>query len=61
MNSLQLPFDKAPKAVLGALDLIRETSIMALHYDPKFNEILSAGYMEGQKMNVSNPLLVCKT
>ncbi|KAG1865826.1 hypothetical protein DFJ58DRAFT_863465, partial [Suillus subalutaceus] len=46
-----VPFDKAPSSVCGALALIKERSRLALHKDIPFNEILSAAYMEKQKMS----------
>lgn len=48
-----MPFDKAPSSVCGALALIKERSRAALRRDIPFNEILSAAYMERQKMSVS--------
>jgi len=47
-----IPFDKAPSSVCGALALIEERSRLALRRDVSFNEILSAAYMERQKMAV---------
>ncbi|KIP11598.1 hypothetical protein PHLGIDRAFT_124740 [Phlebiopsis gigantea 11061_1 CR5-6] len=46
-----VPFDEAPTAVTGALDLIK-TRISEAHlgFDPNFNEVLTAAYMEEQKM-----------
>ncbi|KAG1746118.1 hypothetical protein EDB19DRAFT_1690476 [Suillus lakei] len=46
-----VPFDKAPSSVCGALALIKERSRLALQKDIPFNEILSAAYMERQKMS----------
>ncbi|KAG1776986.1 hypothetical protein EV702DRAFT_1104717 [Suillus placidus] len=46
-----VPFDKAPSSVCGALALIKERSRLALQKDIPFNEILSAAYMEKQKMS----------
>jgi len=46
-----VPFDKAPSSVRGALALIKERSRLALRRDIPFNEILSAAYMERQKMS----------
>lgn len=48
-----VPFDKAPSSVCSALALIKERSRLALQKDIPFNEILSAAYMEKQKMSVS--------
>jgi hypothetical protein len=44
--------------VLGALDLIRHRIATALGKGVTFNEVLSAAYMEKQKMAVSNFYLV---
>lgn len=47
-------FDKAPKSVLGALKLIKKRVASVLDGEEiQFNEILSAAYMEKQKMSVS--------
>ncbi|KAG0708360.1 hypothetical protein DFH29DRAFT_892124 [Suillus ampliporus] len=46
-----VPFDEAPSSVCGALALIKERSRLALQKDIPFNEILSAAYMERQKMS----------
>ncbi|KAG1746285.1 hypothetical protein EDD22DRAFT_918224 [Suillus occidentalis] len=46
-----VPFDKAPSSVCSALALIKERSRLALQKDIPFNEILSAAYMEKQKMS----------
>lgn len=46
-----VPFDKAPSSVCGALALIKGRSRLALQRDIPFNEILSAAYMEKQKMS----------
>ncbi|OAX39114.1 hypothetical protein K503DRAFT_690307 [Rhizopogon vinicolor AM-OR11-026] len=46
-----VPFDRAPSSVCGALALIKERSRLALQIDIPFNEILSAAYMERQKMS----------
>ncbi len=56
-DSLQLPFDKAPTAVNSALELVT-TRAKLNGIDPCFNEILSAGYLEGQKMSVSHAHLL---
>lgn len=42
------------KAVLGALELIKQRIATALGKDVPFNEVLSAAYMEKQKMAVSD-------
>ena len=48
-----MPFDSAPKAVVQALDLIKlRMKEASLHSDTGFNEVLSAAYMEEQKMAV---------
>ncbi|KAF9227346.1 hypothetical protein BS17DRAFT_775348 [Gyrodon lividus] len=46
-----IPFDEAPDCVRRALALIKERSRLALGADIPFNEILSAAYMERQKMS----------
>ena len=47
-----VPFDDAPTAVVGALDLIKTRIQEAGLFDPNFNEVLTAAYMEEQKMAV---------
>lgn len=47
-----VPFSQAPTAVLRALDLIRTRAQAVLGTKPNFNEVLSAAYMERQKMAV---------
>lgn len=48
-----MSFDQAPTAVVGALDLIKTRIKEAgLGFDPNFNEVLTAAYMEEQKMAV---------
>lgn len=47
-----MPFDQAPRAVTDALAYIKERVGMTLEQNAKFNEILSAAYMEGQSMSV---------
>jgi hypothetical protein len=42
------------KAVLGALALIKKRIATALGKEIPFNEVLSAAYMEKQKMAVSD-------
>ncbi len=42
------------KAVLGALALIKKRIVTALGKEVPFNEVLSAAYMEKQKMAVSD-------
>jgi hypothetical protein len=49
-----VPFDKAPSSVCGALALIKERTRLVLRRDIPFNEILSAAYMERQKMSVGS-------
>jgi len=44
------PLEDGPKAVLGALALIKHRIATALGKDVPFNEVLSAAYMEKQKM-----------
>ena len=51
-----VPFDGAPSAVVKARDLIqsRMTSVLQAESQPyRFNEVLSAAYMEKQSMAVS--------
>ncbi|KDQ57451.1 hypothetical protein JAAARDRAFT_35165 [Jaapia argillacea MUCL 33604] len=43
-------FDSAPSAVLNARKLIQDRASAALMQNIGFNEVLSASYMEGQKM-----------
>ncbi|THH31340.1 hypothetical protein EUX98_g2852 [Antrodiella citrinella] len=45
-----VPWNEAPAAVEGARKLINERMKQALNNDYHFNEVLSAGYMEKQKM-----------
>ncbi|KAH8107752.1 hypothetical protein BXZ70DRAFT_9324 [Cristinia sonorae] len=45
-----VPWEKAPGAVIAARALINERMKQALGLDYEFNEVLSAGYMEKQKM-----------
>ncbi|KAJ7648702.1 hypothetical protein DFH06DRAFT_1209378 [Mycena polygramma] len=45
-----VPFDRAPSAVLQARDLIEKRIQEALGSHHRFNEVLSAAYMEQQKM-----------
>ncbi|KAG8213942.1 hypothetical protein J3R82DRAFT_10688 [Butyriboletus roseoflavus] len=46
-----VPFCEAPDCVQRALALIKERSTLALHTNIPFNEVLSAAYMERQKMS----------
>ena len=49
-----VPWEKAPTAVNRALDLIKQRIQEAeLSFAPDFNEVLTAAYMEKQKMAVS--------
>ena len=48
-----VPWDRAPSAVCDALGLITHRMRLALGIDANFNEVLSAAYMERQKMAVS--------
>jgi hypothetical protein len=48
------PLEDGAGAVLGALDLIRHRITTALDRNINFNEVLSAAYMEKQKMAVSS-------
>ncbi|KAJ7486451.1 hypothetical protein FB451DRAFT_1026144 [Mycena latifolia] len=45
-----VPFDRAPPAVIQARELIEKRILEALGVPHKFNEVLSAAYMEQQKM-----------
>ncbi|KAF8639503.1 hypothetical protein AX17_001408 [Amanita inopinata Kibby_2008] len=45
-----LPFDQAPSAVLNARKLIESCVSKALNQSSEFNEVLSAAYMERQRM-----------
>lgn len=46
-----VPLEKAPACVREAFDLIKERA-SAVNPDAKFNEILTAAYMEQQSMGV---------
>ena len=48
------PLAEGAKPVIGALELIQDRIAAALGKHIDFNEILSAAYMEKQKMAVSN-------
>jgi hypothetical protein len=48
------PLEDGAKAVLGALALIKHRIATALGKDVSFNEVLSAAYMEKQRMAVSD-------
>lgn len=48
-----MTWEEAPSAVEAARSLINERMKQALNLDYHFNEVLSAGYMEKQKMAVS--------
>ena len=48
------PLAEGAKPVIGALELIQDRIARALGKQIDFNEILSAAYMEKQKMAVSN-------
>ncbi|RXW21281.1 hypothetical protein EST38_g4567 [Candolleomyces aberdarensis] len=45
-----VPFDKAPSAVVMSRKLIQDRISQALDRDTEFNEVLTAAYMEKQKM-----------
>ena len=47
-------WDQAPTAVIGAQEVILQRMKQALGINGGFNEVLSAAYMEKQKMAVSN-------
>lgn len=53
-----MPFGKAPSAVLRAREMIQNRLRKALHIVSNFNEVLSAAYMERQKMAVSSKLTI---
>lgn len=55
-----MPFSDTAEAVNNALELIRTRAEAALNRRPDFNEILSAAYMEQQKMAVSSKSLSLK-
>ena len=46
--------EDSAKAVRGALELIKQRIATALGKEVSFNEVLSAAYMEKQKMAVSD-------
>jgi hypothetical protein len=48
------PLEDGAQAVLGALELIKNRIATALGKEVPFNEVLSAAYMEKQKMAVSD-------
>ena len=50
-------WDQAPRAVISARELILQRMKQALGIDGGFNEVLSAAYMEKQKMAVSDIVL----
>ncbi|KAH9485559.1 hypothetical protein JR316_0002469 [Psilocybe cubensis] len=45
-----VPFDQAPLAVVRARDFMQKRVLQALNIPAQFNEVLSAAYMERQKM-----------
>ncbi|KAI5123916.1 hypothetical protein M0805_006334 [Coniferiporia weirii] len=45
-----VPFEQAPKSVNGALQLIKDRASLVVDEDANFNEILTAAYMEEQRM-----------
>ena len=49
-----MTWDQAPTAVIGAREVILKRMRQALGIDGSFNEVLSAAYMEKQKMAVSD-------
>ena len=53
-----IPWERAPSAVCDALGLIKLRMKHALNIDANFNEVLSAAYMERQKMAVSRKTLL---
>ncbi|KIM73192.1 hypothetical protein PILCRDRAFT_99343 [Piloderma croceum F 1598] len=50
-NGNTVPLLEAPSAVQHAMDLIRLRSLKALGRTPEFNEVLSAAYLNNQKMS----------
>ena len=48
-----VPFDKSPPVVQRALEILHER-VQLVQPETQFNEILSVGYFEDQKMDVSN-------
>lgn len=56
-----VPWERAPSAVCDALELIKLRMKRALDIDANFNEVLSAAYMERQKMAVSKNTLFVAT
>jgi hypothetical protein len=52
-TSNTVPFDQAPSAVVKARELIQNRVFESLGKKVLFNEVLSAAYMERQKMGVS--------
>ena len=54
-------WDQAPTAVIGAREVILQRMRQALGINGSFNEVLSAAYMEKQKMAViaGNSVLRC--
>ena len=48
--------DDGANAVLGALELIKQRIATALGKEVPFNEVLSAAYMEKQKMAVCDTI-----
>ena len=56
-----VPFDKAPRAVIDALDLIKTRPSLALGKPVDFNEALSAGYMEKKSISASIQCLLNDT
>ena len=55
------PLEDGAKAVLGALALIKHRIATALGKDVPFNEVLSAAYMEKQRMAVSDLISTRRT
>ena len=51
-----MTWDQAPTAVIGAREVILQRMRQALGIDGSFNEVLSAAYMEKQKMAVSDSI-----
>ena len=45
------PFEESPRVVTRSLELLQE-KVQLVHSETEFNEILSVGYFEGQKMDV---------
>lgn len=54
-----VPLDETAPAVRDALKLIQERAALVLGHQPELNEVLSAGYIESQRMKVNALVLSC--